>query len=72
MAIKTPKASAPSFSELAPGGGPGPAAAPAQAAPKNPGGAGFLINHNAFSDAHPPAARGMKKSAGYPSFAKGH
>lgn len=38
--------------------------------PKGPGGAGFLINHAAFTDARPPAARGMKKSAGYPNFPK--
>lgn len=57
---------------LAPGGG-ASGAALQMAQPKGPGGAGFLINHNAFSDAAPvtaPSSRGMRKSAGYPNFVK--
>lgn len=58
---------APSTSMMAPGGGvPGQAMQLAQ--PQSPGGGGFLINHNAFTDARPPQSRGMRKSAGYPSF----
>ena len=61
-------------SMMAPGGGV-PATAQAdisQSQPKAPGGGGFLINPNSFSDKHagPPAARGAKKSAGYPNFTK--
>lgn len=62
------KAKVASFSPMGPGGSPGPATAPSMAQPKAPGGGGFLINHNAFTDARPPQSRGMKKSAGYPSF----
>lgn len=40
------------------------------AQPKAPGGQGFLIDHNAFTDANPPGARGARKSAGYPNFIK--
>ena len=36
--------------------------------PQAPGGGGFLINHNAFTDARPPGIRGEKKSTGYPNF----
>jgi hypothetical protein len=66
-----PKALQPvSFSELEPGGGgfATPQADLQMSQPKAPGGNGFLINHNAFSDARPPAARGAKKSAGYPNY----
>lgn len=51
--------------------GPGsPTTAKTMARPQSPGGAGFLINPSAFTDARPPAARGMKKSLGYPNFSK--
>ena len=40
------------------------------AQPQAPGGGGFLIDHNAFTDARPPGARGAKKSTGYPNFVK--
>lgn len=45
-----------------------PSAAKAMSRPQSPGGGGFLINPSAFTDARPPAAKGQKKSAGYPNF----
>lgn len=75
MGAKPFKAATVSPSIMAPGGGV-PATAQAdmmQAQPKGPGGGGFLSNPGAYSDSHaakPPAARGAKKSAGYPNFAQ--
>jgi hypothetical protein len=36
--------------------------------PRAPGGNGFLIDHNQFTDARTPGAKGQKKSSGYPNF----
>ena len=63
--MKKPHASPASFNQS------GPAAvgkAMPMSKPQSPGGGGFLINANAFSDAHPPGAKGQRKSAGYPNF----
>lgn len=70
MRVKTPSIPKDKPASFSPVGPSAPAAAFQMEQPNSGGGGGFLINHNAFTDARPPSPRGMRKSTGYPSFAK--
>ena len=65
-AVKVPKASKPA--KVAQAGPEGVGSAMSMSQPQAPGGGGFLIDHNQFTDARPPGNRGQRKSAGYPNF----
>ncbi len=67
-AIKGPRPKAVKAAGPAPMGPEAPTGAIAESQPQAPGGGGFLINHNAFTDARPPGVRGERKSTGYPNF----